>query len=81
MARARARRLRILSATLAADSGIACIDGDSGRGAANPKLRRRIGMLPHNAGLYPALTARENIEYFGAPRGPDRARRALAPPN
>ena len=25
--------------------------------------RRRIGALPHSAGLYPHLTARENIEF------------------
>ncbi|HXC58693.1 MAG TPA: ATP-binding cassette domain-containing protein [Steroidobacteraceae bacterium] len=56
--------LRILYATLAADSGIACVDGDT-VSAANPEVRRRIGVLPHNAGLYPALTAHENIEYFG----------------
>jgi sodium transport system ATP-binding protein len=56
--------LRILYATLAADSGTACVDGDA-MSAANPAVRRRIGVLPHNAGLYPALTAHENIEYFG----------------
>lgn len=27
-------------------------------------VRQSIGFLPHNAGLYPRLTARENIEYF-----------------
>src|SRR5690606_3730292 len=27
--------------------------------------RGLIGVLPHNAGLYPQLTARENIEYYG----------------
>jgi sodium transport system ATP-binding protein len=56
--------LRILAATLTADAGTACIDGE----AVSPgkhALRRQIGILPHNAGLYPLLTARENIEYFG----------------
>lgn len=56
--------LRILYATLAADSGVARVDGHA-VSAGNPALRRRIGVLPHNAGLYPALTAYENIEYFG----------------
>jgi sodium transport system ATP-binding protein len=56
--------LRILAATLAADAGTARLDGEPVT-AANYELRRRIGILPHNAGLYPALTARENIEYFG----------------
>jgi sodium transport system ATP-binding protein len=55
--------LRILYATLAADSGSACVDGDAVT-VANAAVRRRLGVLPHNAGLYPSLTARENIEYF-----------------
>src|SRR6187200_3116694 len=64
--------LRILYATLAADSGTACVDGDV-VSVANTGLRRRVGVLPHNAGLYPALTARENIEYFARLCGLDRA--------
>jgi sodium transport system ATP-binding protein len=56
--------LRILAATLKADTGTACLDGEE-VSAGNHALRRRIGILPHNAGLYPLLTARENIEYFG----------------
>jgi sodium transport system ATP-binding protein len=56
--------LRILCATLVADSGSARIDGEPVT-PANAALRRRLGVLPHNAGLYPTLTARENIEYFG----------------
>ncbi len=68
--------LRILYATLAADSGVARVDGNA-VSAANPALRRHIGVLPHNAGLYPALTAYENIEYFGRLAGmPGRAARA-----
>ena len=68
--------LRILYATLAADSGVARVDGNA-VSAANPSVRRRIGVLPHNAGLYPALTAYENIEYFGRLAGmPGRAARA-----
>jgi sodium transport system ATP-binding protein len=56
--------LRILYATLAADAGQARVDGEV-VSAANTAARSRIGVLPHNAGLYPALSARENIEYFG----------------
>jgi sodium transport system ATP-binding protein len=56
--------LRILYATLAADAGVARVDGQV-VGADNIAARARIGVLPHNAGLYPALSARENIEYFG----------------
>jgi sodium transport system ATP-binding protein len=28
-----------------------------------------LGVLPHNSGLYPQLTARENIEYYGRLHG------------
>jgi sodium transport system ATP-binding protein len=28
-----------------------------------------MGVLPHNAGIYPHLSARENIDYFGALHG------------
>jgi sodium transport system ATP-binding protein len=28
-------------------------------------VRARLGVLPHSAGVYGALTVRENIEYFG----------------
>jgi sodium transport system ATP-binding protein len=56
--------LRILYATLAADAGSARVDGQI-VSADNVAARARIGVLPHNAGLYPALSARENIEYFG----------------
>jgi sodium transport system ATP-binding protein len=31
--------------------------------------RERLGVLPHASGLYPNLTARENIRYFGALHG------------
>ena len=55
--------LRILYTVLKPDSGSAKIDGldvvDDALGA-----RRRIGTLPHGSGLYPHLTARENIAYY-----------------
>jgi len=37
--------------------------------------RRRIGVLPHGAGIYPHLTARENIDYFGELYGLARTER------
>jgi sodium transport system ATP-binding protein len=55
--------LRILCASIRADAGEARIDGEP-VSPANWALRQRLGVLPHNAGLYPALTARENIVYF-----------------
>jgi sodium transport system ATP-binding protein len=65
--------LRILYTILRADSGTALIDGVS---VATDALgaRARLGVLPHGAGVYPQLTVRENVEYFGALQG--LARRA-----
>jgi sodium transport system ATP-binding protein len=55
--------LRILYTVIKPDSGLADIDGvDVVRQSL--EARRRIGTLPHGAGLYPHLTARENIGYY-----------------
>ena len=60
--------LRILYTIIGADSGTALIDNEVvGRDSLD--ARARIGVLPHNAGLYNALTARENIQYFGRLQG------------
>lgn len=60
--------LRILYTVLQPDSGDARIDGVSAVG--DPlSARRHMGVLPHGAGLYPNLTARENVLYFGALHG------------
>lgn len=55
--------LRILYTVLKPDQGSATIDGID---VVNDdlKARERIGALPHGAGLYPHLTARENIAYY-----------------
>jgi len=67
--------LRILSTVLRPDRGTARIGGVDV--VAEPlRARRLLGVLPHNAGLYPHLTARENIEYYGRLHGLDE--RALA---
>ena len=55
--------LRILYTVLKPDSGAATID-DIDVLADALKARGRIGTLPHGAGLYPHLTARENITYY-----------------
>ncbi|HKQ82580.1 MAG TPA: ATP-binding cassette domain-containing protein [Steroidobacteraceae bacterium] len=60
--------LRILSTVIAADSGTATIDGHDCKRAAL-EVRQRLGVLPHGSGLYPNLTARENIAYFARLRG------------
>ena len=55
--------LRVLYTVLKPDKGSATIDGvDVVHDSLN--ARRRIGALPHGAGLYPQLTARENIAYY-----------------
>ena len=55
--------LRVLYTVLTPDEGKAEIDG---RDVVENSLaaRQRIGALPHGAGLYPHLTARENIAYY-----------------
>lgn len=55
--------LRILYTVLQPDSGTASIDGAD---VVNDSLaaRARMGVLPHSPGLYPNLTARENISYY-----------------
>ena len=64
--------MRVLYTVLKPDEGRATIDGvdvaTDGLGA-----RRRIGALPHSAGLYPQLTARENVAYFAKLCGMEKA--------
>jgi len=64
--------LRMLATLLQPDSGDAMIDGESAR--RNPiEVRRRMGVLSHASGLYPQLSARENIIYFAELHGLDRS--------
>ncbi|MDC0068489.1 ATP-binding cassette domain-containing protein [Gammaproteobacteria bacterium] len=56
--------LRILSTIISPDKGSATIDGlDVTTDTID--VRRKIGVLPHNTGIYDRLTAIENIRYFG----------------
>jgi sodium transport system ATP-binding protein len=51
-----------------AGAGSATVDGIDV--TADPlATRRAIGVLPHAAGIYPQLTARENVAYFGELHG------------
>src|SRR5262249_45431665 len=63
-----------LYTVIAPENGDALIDGVS---VVNQPLeaRKRLGVLPHNAGIYPHLSARENISYFGALHGLSHAER------
>jgi sodium transport system ATP-binding protein len=60
--------LRMIYGVLTPDSGSARIDGLDIRGETSA-ARAHLGVLPHAAGLYNNLTARENIDYFGALQG------------
>jgi sodium transport system ATP-binding protein len=60
--------LRILYTVLQPDRGTASVDGyDTIRDML--EVQRRIGALPDAHGLYPRLTARENIRYYGRLHG------------
>jgi sodium transport system ATP-binding protein len=53
---------------MSADAGTVRVDGLDV--AADPVgARRRMGLLPDSRGLYPRLTAREHVEYFGRLHG------------
>ncbi|MCC5863244.1 MAG: ATP-binding cassette domain-containing protein [Gammaproteobacteria bacterium] len=60
--------LRVLYTVLKPDQGRARIGG---RDVVTEALavRRSMGAMPHGAGLYPQLTARENIAYYGRLHG------------
>jgi sodium transport system ATP-binding protein len=63
--------LRMLCTVLQPDAGQALIDGHV---VADEPIaaRRLIGVLSHSSGLYPHLTCRENIAYFGELHGLER---------
>ena len=66
--------LRILYTVIRPDSGDALIDGTSV--VHSPlEARRNMGVLPHSAGVYQHLTARENILYYGELHGLARSER------
>ncbi len=64
--------LRILYTVLKPDEGSASIDGVDVV-VDNLAARKKIGALPHGAGLYPNLTARENIAYYANLCGIDKS--------
>jgi sodium transport system ATP-binding protein len=60
--------LRILYTVMRPQRGSAMVDGyDTLKDTL--EIQRRIGVLPDNHGLYPRLTARENIRYYGRMQG------------
>jgi sodium transport system ATP-binding protein len=64
--------LRIVSTVLRADHGRVLVDSiDCAHDAL--AVRRSLGVLPHASGIYPHLTARENIRYHGELHGIQRS--------
>jgi len=63
--------LRMLYTILRPDEGVATVDGfDVVEDAL--AARHRIGVFTHNPGIYPNLTAAENIAYYGRLYGLDK---------
>jgi len=63
--------IRMLSTLIKPDQGEAIIDGFNV--ATQPlSARSQLGILSHNAGIYPRLTAIENIKFFGSMSGLDK---------
>jgi sodium transport system ATP-binding protein len=69
--------LRMISTLVAPDRGRALVDGDDAR-SARQAVRGKLGVLPDARGLYPRLTARENIAYFGRLHGMGETKLATA---
>ena len=60
--------LRIVSTVLKPGAGTVKVDGVDVLADGNA-ARMGLGVLPHQSGLYPRLTARENIRYYGELNG------------
>jgi sodium transport system ATP-binding protein len=60
--------LRMLYAVMTPDSGSIRVD-DVDAVASPQEAQARLGVLPDGFGLYPRLTAREHLEYFGELHG------------
>lgn len=60
--------LRIISTVIQPGAGAVRVDGVDALTDGNA-ARMKLGVLPHQSGLYPRLTARENIRYFGELNG------------
>ena len=67
----------IIAGLLRPDSGEVLIGGRPLRGDTDP-LKRNIGLVPQDIGLYPEISARENLHLFGALYGMDFNERCRA---
>jgi ABC-2 type transport system ATP-binding protein len=58
--------VRMLCCLISKTSGTARIDNyDTGNAADSLKIRKMLGLVPDNVGLYDELTAFENLEFYG----------------
>jgi len=58
--------IRMLACLISKTSGTATVgDYDIGNGADQQKIRRIIGLVPDNVGLYEELTAYKNLDFYG----------------
>jgi len=64
--------LRMLATLIKPDAGSAHIDGIDVTSDVLA-VRQQLGFMPHNAGIYPRLTAAENIRYYAKLCGMSRA--------
>ena len=55
--------LRMLATLVKPEKGRACIDNYDVSSEVL-KVRTQLGFMPHNAGIYPRLSARENVHYY-----------------
>jgi len=60
--------MRMLYTVMSPDAGRAKVDGFDTM-TQRLEVQKRIGVLPDNRGLYPRLTAREHVRYFGRLHG------------
>ncbi len=60
--------MRMIAGALDPDAGSAAID-DFDSGQQRLKAQQRLGVLTDSHGIYPRLTSRENVRYFGQLRG------------
>jgi ABC-2 type transport system ATP-binding protein len=70
--------IRMVCGLLTPDAGSVAVAGRSLRGASGLRARELIGYVPQDVALYPDLTARENLRFFGRMyrlRGAELARR------
>jgi len=68
--------VRMLCCLISKTSGRARIDDlEIGRSEDAPKIRKMIGLVPDNVGLYESLTAYENLDYYGMLYGLSDSRR------